>query len=222
MEIFDFLFGRVVPALNEGVAVSIQLIVPAAALGIVFGVVIGTLRVYGTYGLDVAANAYAAVFRGTPLVCQLLFLYYGLPNVGIYLEPYGAAVIGFALCSAAYHSEYIRGGLLATRRGQLLAAQALGFSTWQSMLSIIVPQAVRRALPGCGNEIIYLIKYSSLAYIVTCMELTGQGKMIATQTFRFSEVFLVVGAYYLVIVTVATFLLRKLEDRLRIPGFGHA
>jgi polar amino acid transport system permease protein len=222
MEFLDFLVGRVVPALNEGVVVSIQLIVPSALLGVFFGIVIGTLRVYGTFGLDTAANAYAALFRGTPLVVQLLFLYYGLPNVGIYLEPYGAAVIGFALCSAAYHSEYIRGGLLATRRGQLQAAQALGFSTWQSMLSIIVPQAVRRALPGCGNEIIYLIKYSSLAYIVTCMELTGQGKMIATQTFRFSEVFLAVGVYYLLIVTVATFLLRKLEDRLRIPGFGHA
>lgn len=221
MEFLDFLFGRVMPALNEGAVISLQLIVPATVMGLLFGIVVGTLRVYGTFGLDVAANAFAAVFRGTPLVCQLLFLYYGLPNVGVYLEPYGAAVIGFTLCSAAYHSEYIRGGLLATRRGQLLAAQALGFSTWQSMLSIIVPQAVRRALPGCGNEFIYLIKYSSLAYIVTCMELTGHGKMIATQTFRFAEVFLVVGAYYLAIVTVATFLLRKLEDRLRIPGFGH-
>jgi len=221
MEALDFLFGRMMPSLNEGAVVSLQLIVPSTLLGLLFGIAVGTLRVYGTYGLDRAADAYAAVFRGTPLVCQLLFLYYGLPNVGIYLEPYGAAVIGFTLCSAAYHSEYIRGGLLATRRGQLLASQALGFSTWQSMLSIIVPQAVRRALPGCGNEIIYLIKYSSLAYIVTCMELTGHGKMIATQTFRFAEVFLVVGAYYLAIVTVATFLLRKLEDRLRIPGFGH-
>ena len=222
MDFAEFLFGRVMPALNEGAVMSVKLIVPSATLGLFFGIVIGTLRVYGAFGTNVAANAYAATFRGTPLVCQLLVLYYGLPNLGIALEPYQAAVIGFTLCSAAYHSEYIRGGLLATRRGQHLAAQALGFSTWQSMLSIVVPQAVRRALPGCGNEIIYLIKYSSLAYIVTCMELTGEGKMIATQTFRFSEVFLVVGAYYLAIVTVATLLLRRLEDRLRIPGFGHA
>ena len=221
METLHFILGRVVPALDQGVVMSIKLIVPSAVMGLAFGIVIGTLRVYGTYGLNVAANAYAATFRGTPLVCQLLFLYYGLPNVGIYLEPYQAAVIGFTLCSAAYHSEYIRGGLLATRRGQHLAAQALGFSTFRSMLSIVVPQAIRRALPGCGNEIVYLIKYSSLAYIVSCMELTGAGKTVAAQTFRFSEVFLVVGLYYLAMVTVASFLLARLEKRLRIPGFGY-
>jgi len=222
VETLNFIVDRVMPALNEGAVISIQLIVPSTVLGLLFGIVLGALRVYGGSVLGALANGYAALFRGTPLVCQLLFLYYGLPNVGIYLEPYGAAVLGFSMCSAAYHSEYIRGGLLATRRGQHLAAQALGFSTLQSMLSIVVPQAVRRALPGCGNEIVYLIKYSSLAYLVTCMELTGHGKELAAQTFRFSEVFLVVGVYYLVIVTVASFLLRKLEDRLRIPGFGHA
>lgn len=222
MEFFDFIFERLVPALNDGVVMSVKLIVPSATLGLAFGIVIGTLRVYGTFGLNVAANAYAAIFRGTPLLCQLLVLYYGLPNIGITLEPYQAAVIGFTLCSAAYHSEYIRGGLLATRRGQHLAAQALGFSTWQSMLSIVVPQAVRRALPGCGNEIIYLIKYSSLAYFVSCTELAGAGKAMAARTFMFSEVFLVVALYYLAMVTVADFLLRKAESRLRIPGFGNA
>ena len=222
MAFLDFVFGTMLPTLNEGAVMSVKLIVPSTVFGLAFGIVIGTLRVYGTHGLNVAANAYAATFRGTPLVCQLLFLYYGLPNVGIALEPYEAAVIGFSMCSAAYHSEYIRGGLLATRRGQHLAAQALGFSTWQSMLSIVVPQAVRRALPGCGNEIIYLIKYSSLAYIVSCIELTGAGRAVATRTFQFTEVFLVVGVYYLVMVTVASFLLRKVEARLRIPGFGHA
>ena len=88
------------------------------------------------------------------------------------------------------------------------------------MAWIIIPQAARRALPGCGNEIIYLIKYSSLAYLVTCMELMGEGKVVASDTFRFTEVFIAVGAYYLAMVTLATFLLRWLEDRFRIPGFG--
>ena len=84
----------------------------------------------------------------------------------------------------------------------------------------IAPQAARRALPGCGNEIVYLVKYSSLAYLVTCMELMGEGKVVASDTFRFTEVFLVVGAYYLVMVTLATWLLHWLEQRYRIPGFG--
>ena len=100
------------------------------------------------------------------------------------------------------------------------AAQALGMSMFQTVLWIIVPQAARRALPGCGNEIVYLIKYSSLAYLVTCMELMGEGKVIASNTFRYMEVFLVVGAYYLIMVTLASWLLRWLERRFAIPGFG--
>ena len=103
----------------------------------------------------------------------------------------------------------------------MLAAQALGFSTFTTLVWIIIPQAFRRALPGCGNEIVYLIKYSSLAYVITCFELTGQAKIVASESFRFSEVFMVVGLYYLAMVTVASFLLQKLEKRLQIPGFGH-
>jgi polar amino acid transport system permease protein len=216
-----FLLQRLVPALNEGVLMSVKLIVPSALMGLALGVVIGSLRAYGGPLLRRLANGYAALFRGTPLVIQLFILYFGLPNVGIYFEPYTAAVLGFTMCSAAYHSEYIRGGLLSIRRGQLLAAQALGFSTFKTLVWVIIPQAFRRALPGCGNEIVYLIKYSSLAYVVTCFELTGQAKIVASETFRFSEVFLVVGVYYLMLVSIASWLLRKLEKRLEIPGFGH-
>ena len=166
-------------------------------------------------------DGFAALFRGTPLVIQLFVLYFGLPNLGIYLSPYVAAVTGFVLCSGAYQSEYVRGALLSIKRGQYFGAQALGFTTWQTIRWIIVPQAVRRAIHGCGNEIIYLIKYSSLAYVVTCMELTGEGKTIATEYFRFTEVFAIIGLYYLALVSLAIFLLKKIEQRLFIPGFGH-
>jgi polar amino acid transport system permease protein len=92
----------------------------------------------------------------------------------------------------------------------------------KTMYHVIIPQALRRALPGCGNEIIYLIKYSSLAYIITCIELTGEGKVLASKTFRFTEVFLIVGLYYLVLVSLATMGLHWLERRLAVPGFGHS
>jgi polar amino acid transport system permease protein len=128
-------------------------------------------------------------------------------------------VIGFSLCSAAYHSEYVRGALLSIKRGQMLAAQALGFSKLQMIISVILPQALRRALPGCGNEIIYLIKYSSLAYMITCIELTGEAKILASHTFRYTEVFLIVGIFYLALVSVASWFLRMLEERLSLPGF---
>ena len=217
-----FYTTQLIPALNRGLVMSIKLIIPSGLIGLMLGIVIGTLRTFGHATVRKAANTYAAVFRGTPLVVQLFLLYFGLPNIGIYLDAYTAAVVGFILCSGAYHSEYIRGSLLSIKKGQFLAAQSMGFSTFKTMCNIIIPQAVRRALPGCGNEIIYLIKYSSLAYIITCIELTGEGKIIATRTFRFTEVFLVIGFYYLVLVTMASLGLQKLEKRLMIPGFGKA
>lgn len=217
-----FYIDQLIPVLNRGLVMSVKLIIPSGLLGLLLGIVMGSLRTFGLPVLRKFANGYAAVFRGTPLLVQLFMLYFGLPNLGIYLDAYTAAVTGFVLCSGAYHSEYIRGGLLSIKKGQLLAAQSMGFSTLKTLSHIILPQALRRALPGCGNEIIYLIKYSSLAYIITCIELTGEGKIIATRTFRYTEVFLVLGCYYLVLVTLASFVLQKLEKRLRIPGFGKA
>lgn len=217
---FAFYFSEVIPVLNRGLVMSLALIFPSAFFGLLLGIVAGALRSFAPKPVRKIADGYTALFRGTPLMVQLFTLYFGLPNLGIYLDPYPAAVLGFSLCSGAYHSEYIRGGLLSIKRGQFLAAQALGFSTVKTMVWVIIPQAVRRALPGCGNEIVYLIKYSSLALVITCIELTGEGKVVASNSFRFTEVFLVVGFYYLVLVSIATFFLRRVEHRLAIPGFG--
>ena len=111
--------------------------------------------------------------------------------------------------------------LLSIRQGQIKAAQALGMTTFQTVFWIVIPQAARRALPGCGNEIIYLIKYSSLAMLVTCNELMSEAKVLASDTFRNTEVFLAVGLYYLILVSLATWCLRWLEKRYSIPGFGN-
>ncbi len=220
MELSQF-YQDLLPALNKGVIMSIALIIPSALGGVCIGIAAGSLRTYGPKFIRKLCDGYAAVFRGTPLVIQLFVLYYGLPNLGIYFSPYGAAVTGFMLCSGAYQSEYVRGALLSIKRGQYWGAQALGFSSFQTVFWIIIPQAMRRALHGCGNEIIYLIKYSSLAYIVTCMELTGEGNTIATEYFRFTEVFMMVGLYYLVLVSCAMLILKKVEQWLHVPGFGH-
>ncbi len=217
---WDFYSQHLIPALNHGLWVSILLILPSASGGLLLGILVGTIRTFGSPWVKRIGNIYAGIFRGTPLVVQLFFLYFGLPNLGIYLSPYAAAVTGFILCSGAYHSEYIRGGLLAIKRGQLLAAKSLGFSSMESVCWIVLPQAIRRALPGCGNEIIYLIKYSSLAYIITCIEITGQARDVATTYFRFTESFFVAGLYYLVLVSLAGVILGKLERKLYIPGFG--
>ncbi len=214
-----YIQNAVVPALWKGLVVSIELIVPSAIMGLLLGIVVGTLRVYGSVFLRLLSDGYVVLFRGVPLLVQLFTWYFGLPHIGIFLSPFSASVLGFTLCSAAYHSEYVRGALLSIKRGQIMAAQSLGFSTLDTLRYIVLPQAIRRALPGCGNEIIYLIKYSSLAYMITCIELTGQAKALASQSFKYLEIFLIVGFIYLVLVSIASWLLNKLENALVIPGF---
>ncbi len=220
MELSPF-YQELLTSLNRGLIMSIALIIPSAIGGALIGILAGSVRTFGGPFSRTIGDAYAAIFRGTPLVVQLFILYFGLPNLGIYLSPYVAAVTGFTLCSGAYQSEYVRGALLSIKSGQYLGAQALGFTTFQTIFWIIVPQAVRRAIHGCGNEIIYLIKYSSLAFIVTCIELTGEGKTIATEYFRYTEVFGIIGLYYLGLVTLAIIILKKIEQHLFVPGFGH-
>ena len=221
MDELTFIQQEVLPALMRGLKVSLLLIVPSGVCGLVIGVLVGALRVYGNRWVKALTNGYVVIFRGFPLVVQLFIWYFGLPHVGIYLSPYLASVIGFSLCSGAYHSEYVRGAFLSIKRGQRMAAQAVGFTTFGMIAHIILPQAFRRALPGCGNELIYLIKYSSLAYMITCIELTGEGKVIASETFKYTEIFFIVGFIYLMLTSVASFLLHRLENSLRLPGFDH-
>ena len=214
-----FLQPDILSALARGLWVSVQLIIPSSLFGVIIGVTVGALRVYGNPLVKRIADGYVLVFRGFPLVVQLFIWYFGLPHIGIYLTPFGASVLGFSLCSGAYQSEYVRGAFLSVKTGQTMAARALGFSGIKTILFVTLPQAFRRALPGCGNEIIYLIKYSSLAYMITCIELTGEGKIIASDSFRFTETFMVIGAIYLLLTSVAAWVIRRLEDRLYIPGF---
>lgn len=221
MEELFFIQEEVLPSLLKGLLVSIQLIIPSGLAGLAIGIILGALRVYGQRWVAAMANLYVTIFRGFPLVVQLFIWYFGLPHLGIFLSPFVASIIGFSLCSGAYHSEYVRGAFLSIRKGQSHAAQALGFSKFGMLRSIMLPQAFRLALPGCGNEIIYLIKYSSLAYMITCVELTGEGKIIASDTFKYTEVFLIIGIAYLILTSIAGSALHRLENRLRLPGFDH-
>jgi len=213
-----FIQDVLLPPLIEGVMVTIKLIILSIPSGLILGILIAVGRVYGNKFISSLCAIYTIFFRGTPLLVQLFIIYYALPSIGIFFSPFLAAVIGFILCSGAYHSEYIRGAIQSIKTGQMMAAEALGMSRIKAVLYIILPQALRRAIPGCSNEIIYLIKYSSLAFMVTCVELTGAGKIIATRHFRYTEVFLVVGIIYLLVVSIVTKFLNIMEKKLRIPG----
>ena len=220
METITFIREILLSPLLEGTKMTIKLILVSIPFGFILGILIAVGRVYGNKIISTLCTVYVIFFRGTPLLVQLFILYYGLPSVGIFFSPFVAAVIGFILCSCAYHSEYIRGALQSIKSGQMMAAEALGMTRPKAILYIILPQALRRAIPGCSNEIIYLIKYSSLAFMVTCVELTGAGKIIASRYFEYTLVFAVVGAIYLLIVSVVTKILNTLEKKLEIPGLG--
>ena len=227
------------PELWRGFKLSVAIILPSAAGGLALGLATGVVRGSGRPRfLARLARVYVSLFRGTPLVVQLSLCYYGLPEIGLRLKPfcqaqglpefwrlfypsaYAASVIIFILCSGAYHSEYIRGAILSIRRGQFLAARALGFGHWRAFTAVIAPQALRLAWPGCGNELIYLIKYSSLAFVVSAKELTGSAFAVGSYYLRFLESFFFAGLYYLALVTLATWLFKRLERAWAVPGFG--
>jgi len=217
---FSFIKNILLPPLLEGTIATIKLIGLFIPASLIIGVLIAVARVYGNKLISSLSTIYVIYFRGTPLIVQLFIIYLGLPYIGIVLSPFAAAVIGMSLCSGSYQSEYIRGSLQSIKSGQMMAAESLGMTRAQAILYIILPQALRRAIPAISNNITYSVKSSSLAMIVTYVELTGAGKIIAAVYFRYIEVFLIVGIIYLLMVSVFTKLLSILENKLKIPGLG--
>jgi polar amino acid transport system permease protein len=214
-----FIINELGRSLLPGALASIKLIACSAPFGLLVGFAAAVGWVYGNGPISRLCRAYVVLIKGTPLLILLFIIYFCLPSFGVLLSPFSASVLGFVVCNGAYNTEYIRGAILSVRSGQLIAARSLGMSRAQAIFSIIMPQAARRALPGCSNEFIYLIKYSSLAYMLSFIELTGAGKMVATRSFRFTLVFSVIGLIYLTMVTAASIFFLWLEKKLSIPGF---
>jgi polar amino acid transport system permease protein len=177
-------------------------------------------RVYGNKAVSLVSTSVVAVFRGFPAIVTLFIIFFAFPEVGVYFSPYWSAVLGFVLVTGAYQSEYVRGSIQSVQTGQSLAAQALGMSKPQEVIHIILPQALRAALPGISNEIIYLILYSSLASYIGVQEIFGVARTFNSLNFRPIEIFLAAGLVYAAIATVCFLGFRLLERRLRIPGLG--
>ncbi|EJG06634.1 polar amino acid ABC transporter, inner membrane subunit [Methanofollis liminatans DSM 4140] len=217
MDQVAFIIQVLLPALADGLVLTLALIAVSAPFGFLLGAGLAVGRTYGSRPLSFTARAFVTFVKGCPLLLLLFILYFGLPAVGVRFSPFEAAAIGFIFCNGAYNSEYIRGALLSIKEGQMTAAFALGMTRNQGIRYILLPQALRRAIPGMTNEFIYLIKYSSLAYMITVVELTGAGKLVATKYFTFTETFMVVGAVYLVLVTFTTVAANYLEKRYAVP-----
>lgn len=228
----DVAFGLThLPSLASAAYLTILLTVVSIALGFVIAVPVSVARVYGKYTAWLSL-VFTELIRGTPLLAQLFVLYYGLrlsawirefPGVGEGFIPAQAvwvAFIGFTINSAAYQAEYIRSALLSVDRGQLVAARSIGLSQLDGIRYVVLPQALRYAIPGWSNELVYLIKYSSLAAFITVPELFHVGRRIASGNYRYTAMFTLVGLMYLAIVVSASSLMDYVERTVSIPGLG--
>jgi len=207
----------------SGVPLTLQLAASSIVFGAILALLFALMRLSGITVLDWIARLYVFVFRGTPLLVQIFIIYYGLsqfPAVRysflwpILREPYWCAIIALTLNNAAYASEIIRGGLLSVPSGQIEAAKACGMSRFTSFRRIVMPLAIRQALPGYGNEMISMVKATSLASIITLMEVTGIAAKLIAESYRAIEVFVIAGAIYLAINFVLTRVLMFAEYKL--------
>jgi len=207
----------------SGVPLTLQLAASSILLGAVLALLLAMMRLSGIAVLDWIARLYVFVFRGTPLLVQIFIIYYGLSQFPvirysflwpILREPYWCAIIALTLNNAAYASEIIRGGLLSVPHGQIEAAKACGMSRFTCFRRVVMPLAIRQALPGYGNEMISMVKATSLASIITLMEVTGIAAKLIAETYRAIEVFVIAGAIYLTMNFVLTRVLMFAEYRL--------
>ena len=221
MNFFELTYD-ILPALLKGTVVTLELTACSISLGFALGIALALGRLYGNRPISTFSSGYIQFFRGTPLLVQLFILYYGLPRYDIRLSSFVAGILGLGLNSAAYQAEYFRGAIQSISRGQMMAARAIGMSRFKTIMNIILPQALRIVIPSWSNELIYTLKYSSLAYMIGAPELMAQGKIIAAENFRYFEVFLVVAFIYLIAVLMVSRVLNAVEKRVRIPGLQMA
>ncbi|SFO81360.1 octopine/nopaline transport system permease protein [Cohaesibacter marisflavi] len=216
-------FWESLVTLIPGIPLTLQLAFLSTFLGAFIALGLAMMRLSGIRPLDWFARGYLFVFRGSPLLVQLFLIYYGLsqfPAVRhsfawtFLRDPYWCAIIALTLNTAAYASEVIRGGLLSVPHGQVEAARACGMSGFKLFRRIVLPLAIRQALPAYGTELILMVKATSLASIITIMEITGLAAKLVSETYRVIEVFVVAGAIYLAINFILTRIIMAFEYKL--------
>ncbi len=215
---FPELAWSILPKLLEGMVVTLELTIIAITMGALLGILIALGRVYSSKLIYIFCTFFVEIFRGTPLLTQLFILYFGLPSVGVMLSPFTAAVIGMGLNSAAYQAEYFRGAIQSVKEEQLIAAYSLGMKQVQAIRYVVLPQMLRLVIPSWSNELIYLLKYTSMAYMIQAPEIISQGRLISSRNFRTFEVFIVITVIYLVVVLILSKFLDLMESKFRIPG----
>src|SRR5215468_1944774 len=197
-----FLQYLTLPFLLEGFWLTLRIFVASMVGGLALGLLIALMRLSPYRALSALAWTYVWLFRGTPVLLQLVFLFDALPFVGIVMPPVTTAIIGFSLNEAAFAGEIIRGGILSVSRNQTLAAASLGMGPLLTLRRIVLPQAMRAILPAVGNDAISVLKGTSLASVIAVNELTLRSQQIVAQNFKFFPVFAAAGLMYLAVTTL--------------------
>ncbi len=208
----DYVFSLLGP-LAQGAQVTLTLFFITLALAVPLGLVLALARLSRWQPLSVAVNGYIWLMRGTPLMLQMLFIYYALPfipGVGIRLPDFPAAVVAFALNYAAYFAEIFRAGIQSIDRGQYESAKVLGMTPLQTLRRVVLPQMVRRILPPMSNETITLVKDTSLIYVLALNDLLRTARGIVQRDFTTTP-FLVAALFYLAMTLVLTWAFQRLE-----------
>lgn len=211
-------YGRYFPLLLRGAGVTLLISVLSFAVAVLGGLPIALARIYGSLWVRFLAVSYVEVVRGTPLLIQLLVLYFGLPEIGIALPALAAGILGLGMNYAAYESEVYRAAILAIPHGQTEAAYSLGMGRVKALRWVILPQAMRIALPPSTNDFIALFKDSSLVSVITVVELTKTFQIHAASTYSYAELGAMTAALYLAMSLPLAWVARRLEERLRAQG----
>jgi polar amino acid transport system permease protein len=195
-----------------GAVWTILLTANTLVCGFFLGLVLATMRLSKSKALNRVAQTYIWIFRGTPLLVQLIIIYTGLPQLGLVrLTVLQSALIGLALNEAAYLSEILRGGILSVPKGQTEAARSLGLRPFQLFRLIVFPQALRVIIPPLGNSVNGLLKTTSIASVISMEELLRRGQILMQQRFEVLEIFMVVAIIYLAMTTCWDFVQRRIE-----------
>ncbi len=199
--------------LVQGVKVTFPLTLASFALSLVIGLVLALVQVANIKGLKQLARFYIWIFRGTPLIVQLFIIFFGLPNVGIVLNAFPAAVIGFGMNLGAYNAEVFRSAIMAVPKGQTEAAYLIGLNYGQTMRRVILPQSFPIAFPNLSNNLISLLKDTSLAASITVIELFTISQQIAARTYEPFALYIEAAVVYLLFSTLLTWLQTFLEKK---------
>ncbi|WP_280648723.1 ABC transporter permease subunit [Brevibacillus sp. 1238] len=210
----DIAQSSFLPLLKGALLYSLTLAIVSFFFGLILAVLAALARLSGIKPLVGLARFYVSLIRGTPLLVQLFIIFFGLPSVGIMIDPFPSAVIGFSLSVGAYSSEVVRAAILSIHKGQWEAAYSLGMTYWQALRRVVLPQAARVSVPPLSNSFISLVKDTSLAAAILVPEMFRKAQEIVASTYEPLLVYSEAALIYWMICFVLSFIQDRIENKL--------